>query len=54
VEYCLDRVGGPIGNDVYAKNKRSIRWLKHLGFQVEPPRPMGMSAALFCRFWREG
>ena len=53
VKHCLERVGGPIGNDVYAKNKRSIRWLKHLGFQVEAPRPIGLSGALFCRFWRE-
>ena len=53
VEHCLERVGGPIWNDVYARNHRSIRWLKHLGFQVETPRPVGMSAALFCRFWRD-
>ena len=53
VEHCLERVGGPIGNDVYAKNQSSIRWLKHLGFHVEEPRPLGLSAALFCRFWRE-
>ena len=53
VEHCLDRVGAPIWNDVYAKNWQSIRWLRALGFTVEPPRPLGMSAALFCRFWRE-
>lgn len=53
VEYCLEIVGGPIGNDVYAKNQRSIRWLKRLGFEVEPPRPVGPSGALFSRFWRE-
>jgi hypothetical protein len=53
VEHCLKRVGGPIGNDVYAKNQQSIRWLKHLGFTVEPPRPIGHSCALFSRFWRE-
>lgn len=52
VEHCIDRVGGPIGNDVYAKNTASIRWLKHLGFTVEPPRPLGQSCALFSRFWR--
>ena len=52
VDHCLERVGGPIGNDVYASNRQSIRWLKHLGFQVEKPRPIGLSAALFCRFWR--
>lgn len=53
VEHCLKHVGGPIGNDVYAKNRMSIRWLRHLGFEVEEPRPIGLSGALFCRFWRE-
>lgn len=52
VQHCLDRVGGPIGNLVYAKNRRSIRWLQRLGFTVEAPRPIGLSAALFCPFWR--
>ena len=53
VEHCLQRVGGPIGNDVYAKNRASVRWLKFLGFEVEEPRPIGHSGALFSRFWRE-
>lgn len=53
VDYCLEVVGRPIGNDVYAKNRQSIRWLRHLGFEVEPPRPIGVSGALFSRFWRE-
>ena len=52
VETCLERAGMAIGNDVYAKNLRSIRWLKHLGFQVATPRPMGPSAELFSEFWR--
>ena len=52
VETCLKRAGMAIGNDVYAKNLRSIRWLKHLGFQVATPRPMGPSAELFSEFWR--
>jgi hypothetical protein len=52
VEHCLERVGGPIGNDVYAKNRTSVRWLRFLGFEVEPPRPIGHSGALFSRFWR--
>jgi ribosomal protein S18 acetylase RimI-like enzyme len=52
VEHCLKRVGGPIGNDVYHSNQASIRWLKHLGFTVEQPRPFGSSGALFCNFWR--
>lgn len=53
VEHCLLAAGMAIGNDVYAKNKRSIRWLKHLGFQVAKPRPLGPSGALFSEFWRE-
>jgi hypothetical protein len=53
VEHCLKHVGGPIGNDVYAQNRASIRWLRYLGFEVESPRPLGMSGALFCRFWRD-
>jgi len=52
VEHCLDVAGMPIGNDVYAKNTASIRWLKHLGFTVADPRPMGHAAALFSEFWR--
>jgi hypothetical protein len=52
VEHCLEVAGMAIGNDVYFKNKASIRWLKHLGFNVAQPRPMGHSAALFCEFWR--
>lgn len=52
VNHCLKRLDMPIGNHVYAKNRRSIRWLRHLGFQVESPRPFGPSCALFCPFWR--
>lgn len=53
VEHCLDAAGMAIGNDVYAKNKASIKWLKSLGFQVASPRPLGPSGALFCEFWRQ-
>lgn len=52
VEHCLEVAGMAIGNDVHAKNTASIRWLKHLGFSVARPRPLGDSAALFCEFWR--
>ena len=52
VDYCQSAVDAPIGNYVYAKNRMSIRWLKHLGFQVSQPEPYGPSAALFCPFWR--
>lgn len=53
VDYCVAMVGGPIWNDVYAKNVCGIRWLKHLGFTVDAARPIGHSAKLFCRFWRD-
>ena len=53
VQHCLSAAGMAIGNDVYSKNTDSIRWLKHLGFQVAKPRPMGYSGALFCEFWRD-
>jgi hypothetical protein len=53
VDHCLHVVGAPIGNHVYARNQKSIRWLQHLGFTVEHPEPFGPSAALFCPFWRE-
>jgi len=52
VKHCIDVVGGPIGNHVYAENRAAIRWLKHLGFVVEPAKPYGTRAASFCEFWR--
>ncbi len=52
VEHCLSVAGMAIGNDVYAKNRASVRWLKHLGFSVAEPRPLGLSGALFSEFWR--
>jgi len=52
VDSCLRKVGKPIGNHVFSKNKMSIRWLKHLGFTVEEPKPFGPFDALFCQFWR--
>lgn len=53
VQHCLDTVGKPIGNHAYAANTRSLRWLQHLGFTLEPPAPFGPSCALFCEFWRK-
>lgn len=53
VDSCLEEVGAPLFNQVFSKNTQSIRWLKRLGFTVMPPRPIGMSSALFCDFWRE-
>ena len=52
VDSCLERVGEPIGNHVFAENKMSIRWLKFLGFTVAEPEPFGPFDALFCQFWR--
>lgn len=52
VETCLKKVGKPLGNWVYAENKKSIKWLKYLGFTVNDPRPYGHNRALFCQFWR--
>lgn len=54
VQHCLKQVDGPIGNYVYAKNGRSIRWLSKLGFTIHQPEPYGPSGALFCPFWRKG
>ena len=52
VKHCIDVVGGPIGNHVYAENRLAIRWLKHLGFVVEKAQPFGVNEASFCEFWR--
>ena len=53
VDYCLEESGGFLQNMAYSKNTGAIRWLRHLGFTVEEPRPYGPSAALFCPFWRQ-
>lgn len=52
VKHCIDVVGGPIGNHVYSENRVAVRWLKHLGFVVEEPKPFGPKDAMFCKFWR--
>ena len=52
VQHCLERVGAPIGNYVHAKNRRAIRWLRFLGFEVGTPQPYGPSCELFRPFWR--
>lgn len=52
VAHCLERVNMPIGNHAYAKNRRTLRWLKHLGFQVEAPVRFGPNNQPFCPFWR--
>lgn len=41
-----------LGNWVDARNTRTIRWLKWLGFTVEPAAPFGAEQLPFHRFWR--
>ena len=38
-----------LSNVVYAKHKKSIRWLEWLGFTLYPAKPMGPYGALFMR-----
>ncbi|MBF0164471.1 MAG: hypothetical protein HQM01_08260 [Magnetococcales bacterium] len=47
-EYAL------LQNHVHVGNARSIRWLRWLGFTIDPPRPWGVRGALFHRFWMRG
>lgn len=37
-------------NYVDARNRRSIAWLKHLGFRFGDPEPLGPYGIPFCRF----
>ncbi len=39
-------------NYVHADNAKSIRWLKHLGFTVLLPQPIGHMGAPFCLFFQ--
>ncbi|MEB3360697.1 MAG: hypothetical protein VKI42_01080 [Synechococcaceae cyanobacterium] len=39
-------------NWALASNRASLRWLRHLGFTIDTPAPMGPCAQLFCHFWR--
>ena len=41
-------------NYVDARNKKSIRWLKRLGFQFEKAQPYGVHGLHFHKFWIEG
>lgn len=41
-------------NCVYAENRKSIRWLKRLGFTVWSPAPTGHLGAPFCLFHQYG
>jgi hypothetical protein len=39
-------------NWALASNLTTLRWLRHLGFTIDTPEPMGRSCQLFCHFWR--
>lgn len=41
---------GTLENYVDARNKRSIRWLKHIGFTIDDAEPYGMLQLPFHRF----
>lgn len=40
-------------NWVHADNRVAIRWLRWLGFTLEPPAPWGIKGALFHHFFKE-
>lgn len=42
-------------NYVYVENRKSIKWLKWLGFDIKPAEPIGVNGAEFHRFemWNE-
>jgi hypothetical protein len=39
-------------NWALASSASTLRWLKWLGFTIDPPQPRGRSCMLFCHFWR--
>ncbi len=40
-------------NHVDARNTTSIRWLKRIGFTIDPPKIVGVEQRPFHRFWME-
>ena len=44
------RVCARLSNYVYVENKMSIRWLRRLGFTMEPPVPVGVGGEMFHEF----
>jgi len=38
-------------NYVHVDNKKSIRWLKWVGFTIDSPAPFGKEGEMFHRFW---
>jgi len=37
-------------NHVAADYSRAVRFIRLLGFTVDPPKPVGLSGAMYCRF----
>lgn len=44
---------GRLVNYVDARNTKSIRWLKRIGFTIDPPKVAGVEQRPFHRFWME-
>ena len=40
-----------LGNFVHAKNEKSVRFLSHIGFILDEPKPFGTSGELFHKFY---
>ena len=40
-------------NWALSSNTTTLRWLKYLQFNIDPPKPMGKSCQLFSHFWRK-
>lgn len=43
---------GPLWNWALASNVATLQWLRSLGFAIDPPKPRGPCAQLFCYFER--
>lgn len=43
-----------LSNYVHAKNVVSVRWLKWMGFTMEPSEPIGVDGSHFHRFYLKG
>jgi len=41
-------------NHVWEQNRLAVRWLRWLGFTIEPAEPWGMTGELFHRFHMKG
>ena len=49
----LLRVYPRLGNYVDSEYKLCVRWLRWLGFTVEPPQPTGVRGEMFSRFYMD-